>query len=68
MEKLDKTKLKVLEQASSEDASKTAGNTAASTEVRYSFLLSTVTLFTLSLDHIRFGLRFPTIVSFTYLV
>ncbi|XP_010517004.1 PREDICTED: centromere-associated protein E-like [Camelina sativa] len=32
MEKLDKTKLKVLEQASNEDASKTAGSTAASTE------------------------------------
>ncbi|KAL1209977.1 hypothetical protein V5N11_020541 [Cardamine amara subsp. amara] len=32
MEKLDKTKVKVLEQASKEDASKTVGNTAASTE------------------------------------
>lgn len=34
MEKLDKTKVKVLEQASNEDSSKTAGTNAASTEVR----------------------------------
>lgn len=45
MEKLDKTKVKVLEHASNEDASKTA----ASTEVIFSLLVSTSTLFTRSL-------------------
>lgn len=63
MEKLDKTKVKVLEQASNEDGSKTSGTTAASTEVRLTLLNSTATLFILSLGHIRFGFKFPTIVS-----
>ena len=49
MEKLDKTKVKVLEQASNDDSSKTAGTNAASTEVRLSLLLYTASLFALSL-------------------
>ena len=68
MEKLDKTKVKVLEKTSNGESSKTAGTNAASTEVRLSVSTFIALLFALSLLHIRSDIGFPPIVAFTNLV
>lgn len=68
MEKLDKTKVKVLEKTSNGESSKTTGTSAASTEVRLSISSVIALLLSLCLLHIRSDIGFPAIVAFTYLV